>query len=116
MKLGVMASGIAALGWERALAYCKELGLDAIDIPCGARPHPFVLHVEAASRGPAAQQSSKARVHRHGLVISATACHGNPVHPDPDEAKKHERAHDVCVRLAPKLGVNVVNQFSGCPG
>jgi len=116
MKLGVMASGIAALGWERALAYCKELGLDAIEIPCGVYPKHFLIHAEEVLRDPAAQQKIKDDVTRHGLVISAISCHGNPVHPDPEEAKKHERAHDVCIRLAPKLGVNVVNQFSGCPG
>jgi sugar phosphate isomerase/epimerase len=34
MKLGVMSSGIA-LRWDKALAYCQELGLEAIELPCG---------------------------------------------------------------------------------
>ncbi len=116
MKLGVMSSGIAALGWDKALAYCKELGLEAIELPCGAYAKSKLLDAETVLAEPALQQKIKDDVARHGLVISALSCHGNPVHPDPAVAGLHERAQDVAVRLAPKLGVNVVCTFSGCPG
>ena len=36
--------------------------------------------------------------------------------PDPELASEHDKAHDVAVRLAPKLGTDVVINFSGCPG
>jgi sugar phosphate isomerase/epimerase len=116
MKLGVMSSGIAALGWEKALAYCQQLGLEAIELPCGAYARTKLLDAEAVLADPALQQKIKDDVARHGLVISALSCHGNPVHPDPEVARGHERAQDVAVRLAPKLGVKVVCTFSGCPG
>jgi sugar phosphate isomerase/epimerase len=116
MKLGVMSSGIAALGWDKALAYCKELGLEAIELPCGAYAKSKLLDAEAALAEPSLQQKIKDDVARHGLVISAVSCHGNPVHPDPAVSRVHERAQDVAVRLAPKLGVDVVCTFSGCPG
>jgi sugar phosphate isomerase/epimerase len=116
MKLGVMSSGIAPLGWDKALAYCQQLGLEAIELPCGAYAKSRLLDAAAALGDPALQQKIKDDVARHGLVISALSCHGNPVHPDPDVARLHERAQDVAVRLAPKLGVTVVCTFSGCPG
>src|SRR5581483_1227855 len=116
MLLGIMSSSIAPLGWDKALAYCQQLGLDAIELPCGAYPGSRLLDAEAAVADPGSQQRIKDDVARHGLVISALSCHGNPVHPDPEIARAHERAQDVCVRLAPKLGVNVVCTFSGCPG
>jgi sugar phosphate isomerase/epimerase len=116
MKLGVMSSGIAGLGWDRALAYCKELGLEAIELPCGAYAKSKLLDAEAALSEPSLQQKIKDDIARHGLILSAVSCHGNPVHPDPAVARVHERAQDVAVRLAPKLGVDVVCTFSGCPG
>jgi sugar phosphate isomerase/epimerase len=116
MKLGVMSSGLAALGWDKALTYCKELGLEAIELPCGAYAKSKLLDAETALAEPTLQQRIKDDVARHGLVISALSCHGNPVHPDPAVARVHERAQDVAVRLAPKLGVDIVCTFSGCPG
>ena len=116
MKLGVMSSGIAALGWDKALAYCQELGLEAIELPCGAYAKTKLLDAEAVLAEPSLLQKIKDDAARHGLVISALSCHGNPVHPDPAIAHIHERAQDVAVRLAPKLGVNIVCTFSDCPG
>jgi sugar phosphate isomerase/epimerase len=116
MKLGVMSGGIAALGWERALAYCRELGLDAIELACGAYGKTRLIDAAALLEDAPARQKLKDDLARHGLMLSALSCHGNPVHPDPDEARRHERVQDVAVRLAPKLGVEVVCTFSGCPG
>lgn len=116
MKLGVMSGGIAPLGWDKALAYCKELGLQAIELPCGAFARSPILNAEAALDDAALQRKIKDDVARHGLEISALSCHGNAVHPDAELAKLHEKAHDTAVRLAPKLGVDVVCTFSGCPG
>lgn len=116
MKLGVMASGLAALGWDKALAFCQQLGLEAIEIPCGAYAKRHLLPPEQLLHDETAQRKVKDELARHGLEISALSCHGNPVHPDADEAKKHEHAQDITVRLAARLGVNVVCTFSGCPG
>jgi sugar phosphate isomerase/epimerase len=116
MKLGVQSTGIASFGWDKALAYCQQLGLEAIELPCGAYPKHKLLDAEAVLADHVAQQKILSDVARHGLIISALSCHGNPVHPDLDVARAHERAQDVAVRLAPKLGVNVVCTFSGCPG
>jgi sugar phosphate isomerase/epimerase len=116
MKLGVMASGISGLGWDGALAFCRKLGLDAIEIPCSAYSPQRLIQAEAALEDAGLRQKIKDDVERHGLVISALSCHGNAVHPDPAEAKKHEHAHDLTVRLAAKLGVETVCTFCGCPG
>jgi sugar phosphate isomerase/epimerase len=116
MKLGIMASGIAALGWDKALTYCKELGLEAIEIPCGAYAKNRLMPPEEVLDNSSRQQKIKDDLARHGLILSALSCHGNCVHPDADEAQKHLLAHDLTVRLAVQLGVGVVNTFSGCPG
>jgi sugar phosphate isomerase/epimerase len=116
MKLGVMSGGLAVLGWEKALTYCQQLGLEAIELPCGGYAKSPLMNAEQIWNDAALQRRILDDVARHGLVISALSCHGNPVHPDPEIARTHEKAQDIAVRLAPKLGVEVVCTFSGCPG
>lgn len=116
MKLGLMSAAVAPLGWDKALDYCQQLGLEAIELPCGAYARTPLLDAEAALAEPGLRQKIMDDVARRGLVISALSCHGNAVHPDPDVARMHERAQDITVRLAPLLGVHVVCTFSGCPG
>ncbi len=116
MKLGVMGAGLAGMAWEQALDYCKQVGLDAIELPVGAYPTaPFFDPAEVlADKGK--QQQIVDDVKARGLEIIGLAVHGNPVHPDEKLAQDHGAAHDVAVKLAPTLGTDVVITFSGCPG
>ncbi|MCA9242866.1 MAG: sugar phosphate isomerase/epimerase [Phycisphaerales bacterium] len=116
MKLGVMGAGLGAMGWEKALDYCKHIGLDAIELPVGAYPGTPFFDPRAVLESSAEQQRIRDDVARRGLEIIGLATHGNPVSPDRARAKADEESHDIAVRLAPKLGTNVVINFSGCPG
>lgn len=116
MKLGVMGAGLGGMKWEQALDYCKQVGLDAIELPVGAYPGKPFFNPEAVLKNPAEQQRIKDDVAKRGLEIIGLATHGNPVSPDPKIREQHLKDHDVAVRLAPKLGTNVVINFSGCPG
>ncbi len=116
MKLGVMGAGLASMGWDKALDYCQKVGLDAIELPVGAYPGKPFFDPDEVLRDEAAQQKIKDDVARRGLEIVGLAVHGNPVSPDRDLAARHEHEHDVAVRLAPRLGTDVVINFSGCPG
>jgi sugar phosphate isomerase/epimerase len=116
MKLGVMASGIAALGWDGAVDFCRQLALDAIEIPCGLYPTHRLFVPQDLLQDQARQRQVKDDLARAGLMLSALGCSGNPVHPDPEQARRFEETHDATVRLAAALGVAVVNCFSGCPG
>jgi sugar phosphate isomerase/epimerase len=116
MKLGVMAAGLGQMGWDKALDYCQKVGLEAIELPVGCYPgRPFFDPEEVLTSRPLQRkivEDCKVR----GLEIRGLAVHGNPVHPDPRIAKADARSHDIAVRLAPKLGTDVVINFSGCPG
>jgi sugar phosphate isomerase/epimerase len=116
MNLGVMSAGVAALGWEKALAFCRHLGLDAIEIVCGAYTKTPLIDAAEVLASSVAQQRLKDDVARHGLAISAIGCSGNGVHPDLEVARRHEQVFDTGVRLAAALGVDTVITFSGCPG
>lgn len=108
MKLGIMASGIAALDWEKALAFCQRLGLDAIEIPVGVYPKHHLLDVTEVLQSDALRRKIKDDLARHSLELSAIGCAGNPVHPDPEQARRFEKAHDDAVRLAEHLGAPTV--------
>lgn len=116
MKLGVMAAMFADVGLDQALAYCAQLGLEAIELPVGGYPgRPFFDPAKVLASGKA-QAQIKAAMGEHGLELSALAVHGNPVHPDRPRAKHDHDAFVTAVKLAPKLGTNTVITFSGCPG
>ena len=116
MKLGVMGAGLGGMKWDQALDYCQQVGLDAIELPVGCYPGTPWWNPEEVLKSKADQRKIIAGCQARGLEIIGLAVHGNPVHPDPTVAKAHARAHDIAVRLAPKLGTNVVINFSGCPG
>lgn len=116
MKLGLMANSVAHLGWDGALRRCRELGIEAIEIPCGCYPKRRLLEPERLVDDEAAVDRIRDDLERYGIELSALGCNGNAVHPNPEEARRHVEAHDRTVRLAAKLGVKTVVTFSGCPG
>ncbi len=116
MKLGVMAAGLGGMKWEQALDYCKKVGLEAIELPVGAYPGKPFFDPEEVLESPRKQRKIKDDCARRGLEIVGLAVHGNPVSPIRKIQREHRRAHKTAVRLAPKLGTDVVITFSGCPG
>ncbi len=59
----------------------------------------------------------KKKLADNGVSISALSCHGNPLHPDQDRTPNTIRmSARKTIRLAEKLGIPVVIDFSGCPG
>jgi sugar phosphate isomerase/epimerase len=51
-----------------------------------------------------------------GFRLSALNVSGNPLHPDPDLASRHDAALRHTIRLASLVGVDRVVAMSGCPG
>jgi sugar phosphate isomerase/epimerase len=52
----------------------------------------------------------------HGYQLSALNVSGNPIHPDPDDARRHADDLRNTIRLAALLGVDRIVCMSGCPG
>jgi sugar phosphate isomerase/epimerase len=50
-----------------------------------------------------------------GFEVAALNAWGNPLHPDEDTAKEHDRALRETIRLAAELGVERVVAMAGCP-
>jgi sugar phosphate isomerase/epimerase len=116
MKLGVMGALFAGRDLQSVAAYCRRMGLGAIELPVGCYPgSPFFDAAELLGSS-AKQDEIKAILREHELELSALSVHGNAVHPDRDRARRDHEAFARAVELAPKLGTNIVITFSGCPG
>ena len=116
MKVGVFAVLFADRPFEEALDYIKETGCEAVEIGTGGFPGdahavPSELLADAAKL-----KAFKQAVDSRGLEISALSCHGNPLHPNAEQAKAADTKYRDTVRLAARLGVQNVITFSGCPG
>jgi sugar phosphate isomerase/epimerase len=116
MKLGVMSALFAGMKLEKALQYCAEVGLDAIELPVGGYPGKPFFEPDKVLGSVKLQNHIKSVLADFDLELSALAVHGNPVHPDRRTARGYHDAFVAAVQLAPKLGTNIIITFSGCPG
>lgn len=116
MKLGVFTPLYGNLPLEEALDKIAARGVDAVEIGCGGYPgnthcNPHELLVDDSKL-----EAFKHAIASRNLMISALSCHGNPLHPQAEIAKSFHDDFMATLDLAAKLGVPVVNGFSGCPG
>jgi sugar phosphate isomerase/epimerase len=117
MKLGIMMALFGGVSLDEALDRAASMKLDAVEVGVGNYPggsHCPMLKELAANKAKAKDWARKAA--DRGLVISALACHGNPLHPDPAFARKHHEVWRNAVKLASHIGVDTITGFSGCPG
>lgn len=116
MKLGVLTVPLQGFPLELALDKIKDLDIDCIELGTGNYPGNAHCNPEVLLANDKAREALVEAVERRGLTITALSCHGNPLHPNKDIARLHDRVYRKTVLLAEKLGVEVICLFSGCPG
>ncbi|MCL6603704.1 MAG: sugar phosphate isomerase/epimerase [Paenibacillus sp.] len=116
MKLGVFMVLFGGRKLEDALDYVASKGLKAVEIGTGGYPGNGHCNPQLLLENETALKEFKHAVESRGLMISALSCHGNPLHPQKELARKDHEDFLNSVKLAQKLEVPVVNTFSGCPG
>jgi sugar phosphate isomerase/epimerase len=116
MKVGVFTVILGSANLEQALDYLAALGVQAVEIGVGAYAGTAHCDVDGLLASPRKAREFLQAIASRGLQISALNCPGNPIHPDKKIAADHDRAFRKALRLAAKLGVEVVINFSGCPG
>jgi len=116
VKLGVFDPIYNRLELEPMLDRIAQIGLDAVELGCGNYPGDRHCRPAELLADDAAASRFRDAITSRGLIISALSCHGNPLHPDQARAAHDDQVYRDTVRLAERLGVGVVNVFSGCPG
>jgi sugar phosphate isomerase/epimerase len=115
MKIGVFTALLSKLPLVQVLEKLQALGIHTVELGTGnypGDPHcPLSLLTDRN-----ALREFKLKLEDRGFSISALSCHGNPLHPNPALAKAFQETSRKTVRLAERLGVPVVIDFSGCPG
>ena len=81
----------------------------------GYSPSPH-CNAEALLAGTGGAKRWRQVIDHAGLGISALNASGNPLHPHPVTAERHDADLRRAIRLAAELGVNRVVAMSGCPG
>jgi sugar phosphate isomerase/epimerase len=115
MKLGVFTPLLSQLPLKDVLTKLKALNIGTVELATGN--YPGSAHCDLAMLDdPSALTQFKSTLAEHGFTISALSCHGNPLHPDPAQARQFQEVNRKTILLAEKLGVTVVVDFSGCPG
>jgi len=115
MKLGVFTPLLSNLSLDDVLTKLKALDITTVELATGN--YPGNAHCDLGIlENPGALDTFKKKLADHGFSISALSCHGNPLHPDPTQAKQYQEVNRKTILLAEKLGVTEMVDFSGCPG
>jgi sugar phosphate isomerase/epimerase len=115
MKVGVFTALLAQLSLDNVLKKLTSLHIDTVEL--GTGNYPGDPHCKLSMLDNRTELNEfKQKLSDAGFTISALSCHGNPLHPDRARAKHDQEVSRQTIRLAEKLGVPVVVDFSGCPG
>jgi sugar phosphate isomerase/epimerase len=116
MKLGCLTAMFSAKSLRETLDILRPLGLQAVELGVGNYPGSAHVPVKELLASDAKCKEFKKVFDGEGLQISALSCHGNCLHPDKAFAERNIAVQTDAIKLAEKLRIKVVIDFSGCPG
>jgi sugar phosphate isomerase/epimerase len=116
IPIGVFDPVYDHLSLDEMLDKITALGLEAVEIGTGGYPGTKHCPVADLLADPAKAKAWKKKFEDRNILVATFSCHGNPVHPDPNVAKRDDDAFRRTVLLAERLEVPVIVTFSGCPG
>jgi len=116
LKIGVFDAAFPDLSIDQLLEMIKEFKIEAVEIGSGNDPGHAHCDLPGLLADDSKRHAYMAQFEKNGIMVSAFSCHGNPVHPDTDRAKREDAVYRQSIDLAAKTGVNRVVCFSGCPG
>ncbi len=115
--MGLFTDALPDLTLPQVAEWVARSGvIEAVEIGVGGYspvPHCDVAELLADA---GALRSWRKPIDDAGLGISALNVSGNPLHPNPEIAQRHDQDLRNAIRLAAALGVDRVVAMSGCPG
>jgi sugar phosphate isomerase/epimerase len=116
MKIGIFTALFGDKTLDETLDIVQAEGIQAVEFGAGAYPGSSHINVDELLESDAKRKALMQNLENRGLTLSALSVHGNQLHPNKEVARAHHEAFVKAVELAPMLGVDKVNGFSGCPG
>ncbi len=115
MKVGVFTPLLASLPLGDVLKKLAGIGIRTVEL--GTGNYPGDPHCKLSMLSSERElEEFKRTLAGEGFSISALSCHGNPLHPVAERRQHDREVSRKTILLAEKLGVQVVVDFSGCPG
>lgn len=116
MKIGLLPRVLLDRPFEKALDEMVSYGIEAIEIPCANYIGKEFADPDVLLKDKAKLSSFRKAIQDRNIMISALACHGNPLHPSRAVSRAHIDGQHKAMMLAEELGVEIVTLLSGCPG
>jgi sugar phosphate isomerase/epimerase len=116
IPIGVFDPVYKDLSLDAMLDKVSALGLEAMEIGTGGYPEAHHCPIDELLADASKAKAWQKKFEDRGIHVATLSCHGNPIHPDPEHAKKDADTFRKTVLLAERLGVKVIVGFSGCPG
>lgn len=116
MKLGVFTVLFQDLSFEQMLDKVVEMGLEAVELGTGTYPGNKHCNPDELLGNHDRFKEFQREIEKRNLTVSGLSFHGNPLHPNKEFAKQSHDSWRKTVLLAERLGIPVINGFSGCPG
>jgi sugar phosphate isomerase/epimerase len=117
VQLGLFTPVFNSLSLDALLTELKRYPeISTLELGTGGWPGSSHLDLEALLASKDAAVGFRTKLRDAGLTISALSCHNNPVHPNPEIARRDDALLRKSIQLAERLEVPVVVTFSGCPG
>jgi sugar phosphate isomerase/epimerase len=117
LRVGLLTDAMPDRSFEEVAGWAARSGLiDDLEVGVGGYSPAPHCRPEELLGNPRALRQWQAVLDHAGLGLSALNVSGNPLHPKPEVATRHDTDLRNAVRLAAHLGVDRIVAMSGCPG
>lgn len=115
MRIGLVTDSLGHLPFDELLETAANLEVETLEFGCGgwsSAPH---LNLDLLLGNEAERSNFVAKIHDHGLEISALNCSGNQLAPG-ERGTSNDRVVRNTMKLSQLIGVRRIVMMSGLPG
>jgi sugar phosphate isomerase/epimerase len=116
-RIGLVTEALADRSLVDVMDWLVREAPEVTDLELGTGGYAPTGHCDMAVllRDAGARRDWQAEIGARGLHVGALNAWGNPLHPDPDVAARHDADLRNTIRLAATIGVDRVVALAGCP-